>query len=591
MLFAACLLAACGGSGGGEAATVPVVDGHAVRAAVSAAPAAAQCDNGGLRIDSGLDANGNAQLDSGEITLSQYVCNGAPGATALVRTAAEPAGATCAQGGVRVAAGLDANGNGVLDAAEESASSAICAGASGPAGHSSLTAIAAEPAGANCAHGGNKTTSGLDTNRNSVLDAGEVTSTQYVCNGAPGPGITWETVSAANAQMQANRGYLANNASQMVALTLPAAPAVGDIVQVTGMGLGGWRIAQNASQRINLTGLKAGWGGTWATAVAAGAGVTAVASSADGCRIASTFGSAVVTSSDCGLNWTSVDTGQAVYELASSGDGSVLLATHGDTVAAGATNYGVLLSLDSGATWNAPFAPSLYGTSGLYRLGAVSRSGNHILIADGTTIHRSTDRGQSWTAAAAPAQTWRSMAVSDDGQRIAAVADGSNVWVSNDGGANWTARGPVLSWRQVAMSPDGSKLVAVADGAALRLSADGGATWGSNGSARAWTSVAMSDDGRYILGGTAGDSLYGTRDGGISWRTAAGSSTWRSVAMSADGRSLLAAGNPGAMQSLSDSRPGALGYVIGGTDEAVALQYVGGGRFNILNWTGVFIVR
>ncbi|EPD40956.1 MULTISPECIES: hypothetical protein [Delftia] len=43
-----------------------------------------------------------------------------------------------------------------------------------------------EAAGATCATGGQRISQGLDTNRNGVLDAAEITSTSYVCNGLQG---------------------------------------------------------------------------------------------------------------------------------------------------------------------------------------------------------------------------------------------------------------------------------------------------------------------------------------------------------------------------------------------------------------------
>jgi hypothetical protein len=46
-----------------------------------------------------------------------------------------------------------------------------------------LTRRDVEPSGANCAHGGTAVQSGLDTNRNGVLEDSEVTRTDYVCNG------------------------------------------------------------------------------------------------------------------------------------------------------------------------------------------------------------------------------------------------------------------------------------------------------------------------------------------------------------------------------------------------------------------------
>ena len=49
--------------------------------------------------------------------------------------------------------------------------------------------------------------------------------------------------------MTANNGYIANNASR-VALTLPAIAPVGSVLYVTGLGAGGWRVAQRAGQQI-----------------------------------------------------------------------------------------------------------------------------------------------------------------------------------------------------------------------------------------------------------------------------------------------------------------------------------------------------
>src|SRR5262249_7575717 len=63
-----------------------------------------------------------------------FVCNGATGGTALVKQTPEPAGANCANGGTRIDSGTDANGNAVLDVSEISATSYACNGAPGPPG-------------------------------------------------------------------------------------------------------------------------------------------------------------------------------------------------------------------------------------------------------------------------------------------------------------------------------------------------------------------------------------------------------------------------------------------------------------------------
>ena len=62
-------------------------------------------------------------------------------------------------------------------------------GPTGASGMSTLVSPTAEPAGANCATGGVRLQYGLDANGNGALDAGEVNAalTRYVCNGAQGP--------------------------------------------------------------------------------------------------------------------------------------------------------------------------------------------------------------------------------------------------------------------------------------------------------------------------------------------------------------------------------------------------------------------
>jgi hypothetical protein len=59
-----------------------------------------------------------------------------------------------------------------------------------------------------------------------------------------------------------NKGFVANKAG-LLTLTLPAASALGDSLQIIGQGAGGWRIAQGAGQSIRFAGLitTAGAGG------------------------------------------------------------------------------------------------------------------------------------------------------------------------------------------------------------------------------------------------------------------------------------------------------------------------------------------
>lgn len=83
-------------------------DGLSTLTATSSEPAGANCAAGGVRLQAGLDTNRNQTLDTGEVTPSatRYVCNGAAGMS--VTSAAEPSGANCSAGGVRVT-GADGN--------------------------------------------------------------------------------------------------------------------------------------------------------------------------------------------------------------------------------------------------------------------------------------------------------------------------------------------------------------------------------------------------------------------------------------------------------------------------------------------------
>ena len=67
------------------------------------------------------------------------------------------------------------------------------AGPPGPAGsngHNALATLTPEPAGTHCENGGSRLEVGIDDGANNavagdgVLEAGEITATEYVCNGA-----------------------------------------------------------------------------------------------------------------------------------------------------------------------------------------------------------------------------------------------------------------------------------------------------------------------------------------------------------------------------------------------------------------------
>jgi microcystin-dependent protein len=119
------------------------------------------CSTGGVKLEYGLDANNNSVLDALEInaTLTKFVCNGVVGST----------GANGSQGAQGIQGQSGSNGTNGLNA---------------------LIKTTLENTGTNCANGGTKIETGLDANGNGTLDAGEVSVslTTYVCNSSSGSG-------------------------------------------------------------------------------------------------------------------------------------------------------------------------------------------------------------------------------------------------------------------------------------------------------------------------------------------------------------------------------------------------------------------
>ena len=66
-----------------------------------------------------------------------------------------------------------------------------------------------------------------------------------------GSGIGWTEVTGTSQAMTADNGYVANNAG-LVTFTLPVTAAFGTAINVIGKGAGGWKIAQNAGQSIQI---------------------------------------------------------------------------------------------------------------------------------------------------------------------------------------------------------------------------------------------------------------------------------------------------------------------------------------------------
>ncbi len=145
--------------------------------------AGAHCSTHGLRVDSGLDCNGDGVLQEHEIQHSSYVCDGESGVQLLINVNEVEPGEQCGAGGRKIDIGLDFDGDGSLDAEEITESFYTCNGTA--QNHAALIETAEEAPGSHCQYGGIRVDTGSDTNDNGILEPDEISGTAYICDEAP----------------------------------------------------------------------------------------------------------------------------------------------------------------------------------------------------------------------------------------------------------------------------------------------------------------------------------------------------------------------------------------------------------------------
>lgn len=64
--------------------------------------------------------------------------------------------------------------------------------------------------------------------------------------------FTWVVTAGGTAGV--NTGYFTSNGASLVTITLPSTAAVGDTIRISGLATGGWLLAQNAGQTVNIGG-------------------------------------------------------------------------------------------------------------------------------------------------------------------------------------------------------------------------------------------------------------------------------------------------------------------------------------------------
>jgi hypothetical protein len=392
--------------------------------------------------------------------------------------------------------------------------------------------------------------------------------------------LAWQNVTATNQQTQPNTGYLANNAAQ-VTLTLPGSPSLGSIVRVSGVGAGGWLIAQNAGQSIQSSVVAASytnWNNltNWIQTGASNQYWYSVAASADGTKLAAVvYGGGIYTSTNSGTNWTLTSATAANWvSIASSADGTKLVAV--------APGGGIDLSSNSGVTWTPISADYNWASV------AASADGTKLAaVVNGGSIYTSVNSGTNWKLTTSPVYTWISIASSADGSKLVAGASGVGIFTSADSGTNWTSTpAPASNWRSVASSADGTRLAAGAYGGGIYTSTNSGAVWTQTSAPiQGWFSIASSADGTKLGAAVDGGGIYTSTDSGATWtQTSAPTNYWDCVASSADGTKLMAGVYWGGIYTAqatiqTTTTPGTTGHLAGGQNTAIELQYVGNGLF------------
>jgi hypothetical protein len=147
----------------------------------------------------------------------------------------------------------------------------------------------------------------------------------------------------------------------------------------------------------------------------------ALASSADGKKLAAVNNTQIYTSPDAGSDWFLTSAPVKVWKaLAYSADGSILVAV--------ASSGGVYTSTN-GNTWQSNSLP--LGGIAQWDTAAASADGNTLIVGGqvGGPVCYSTNRGGNWSSNGIPTGYWTSVVCSADGSKLAAAWSGT-IYVS-----------------------------------------------------------------------------------------------------------------------------------------------------------------
>jgi hypothetical protein len=261
-------------------------------------------------------------------------------------------------------------------------------------------------------------------------------------------------------------------------------------------------------------------------------------------------------------------------------------------------NGRLVVSIDGGTTWTEPVLPGGAVPHAWRNIDSSADGAVIVAVTQGAEVFLSIDAGTTWTGlpvtlataltngstAQLVAENWYRVKLSADGKTIALVANtyggapGTGIYVSRDRGATW-ARGLVATadYTALAVSADGNRIAATSSNIAsatgaittpgrVVLSTDGGSTFNPltlQGTDTNWRAVAMSADGN---------------------RMAVAAGKFDALPTPATGQLYTSAGNRTSV--------GTGGSIVGNQNAGVTLRFVANGQWTVQSMSGgPFLIR
>jgi hypothetical protein len=196
--------------------------------------------------------------------------------------------------------------------------------------------------------------------------------------------------------------------------------------------------------------------------------------------------------------------------------------------------------------------------SGTYYGVAMDDDGSNLaIVIPNVAVYISSDYGENWTYHDFTSTNIQRVCLDGDGSNIA-VCGPYELWITTNGGTNWTERTPgsLLDnryWEDIDISSDGNNIVVCSFGSTdgrLFTSTNAGVDWTERDvtgtGSHSWSRVISDDAGQVILASSVtSNDLWISTDYGVNWAEVqptggSVSSSWLCTAVSGDGTTLLA---------------------------------------------------